>query len=748
MSKVLALILAWVLVVPVAVAQQDLLGVNQATVVRSLRFVHVDADRYRPLHTPKEIADQIATKAPDWRARLKFGLGLGDLQEYRLNPIELQRDVVRLRTAYHDAGYLHAYVDYAGTSLDSAANAVQVQFNIRQGPPVIIQDVGFYTTDGYLASHLEGETRTRWIDFRDRTSFRRGDRFTYFDAVRIEDQVLSWLKDEGFAFAELFSVIEVDSLYNSADISFLVDPGPRGKISSITIEGERRVLDRVVRRALPFKVGDEFAMRRLVEAQRALFGLGLFHVAQVELPPQPRDSTVELLITVRQARLRHLAAETGYHSRSGLTAEGLLSHRNFLGGARTLTATAELQSGLFASAGLGAQASRLLRASLALTQPYIGTPRISAVIEPFVQYERDPLLYDVNERFGLNRREYGINATVLYGIQRVRATSLSYGLSRATQFSGAREASSSVRDAYDKSTFTLSSTLGWTDNLLQPRQGVLIRPLLEQAGLLERWLGFRPTGLEYVKVQLDLAVYIPISPAVNASLRMGVGRLWPYGMRTVTLYDKDGRTRHYDAQFTAPVENRFDIARFYAGGADDVRGWNAGLIGPKFNRTDYLRNEQGQIITDGGLPVTQLEQFEPVGGLARLIVGAEIRFRIVGKWHAATFVDAGQVSSRKGVDCPDRLYMDRARTEVAHVQCGITDNGRWHWEDFKIGAGAGLRYETPIGYVRLDLAAKLNPDALDLQTPRNAFLSEQDLASAERSNWHRFNIHFSIGQAF
>ncbi len=748
MAKVLGVILAGVLVVPVAVAQQDLLGVNHATVIRSVDFTHVDADRYPSLFTSKELEDQIATRAPGWRTRLRHRLGLSDLWDYRLNPIELQRDVVRLRTTYHDAGYLHAFIDYAGSRLDSVANAVDIQFNIRQGPPVIIQDVGFFAAEGYLASHLDGDTRTRWIAFRDRTSFKRGDRFTYFEAVRIEDQVLNWLKDEGYAFAELYSVIEVDSLYNTADISFVVDPGLRGVFSSISIEGAHRVNDKVVRRALPFTEGDAFAMRRLIDAQRALFGLGLFHVAQVELPPQPRDSTVDVQITLRQARLRHLAAETGYHQRSGLTAEGIWSHRNFLGSARTLTVAAEIQSGLLASSGLGTQASRLLRASVALTQPYIGTPRLSVVVEPFIQFERDPLLYDVIGGLGLNRREYGINSTLLYGLLEVRATSLRYSFSRATQFSGARESAGNVRDAYGKSALTLSGTLGWTDDFLRPRRGVVIRPLLEQAGQFERWLGVKQLGLEYVKAQVDMAGYIPITRAVNVSIRLGTGRLWPTGPRTIELYDQEGILTPFDAQFVAPLENRFDAARFYVGGAEDVRGWSAGLVGPKTNRTEYLRDEQGQIVILGDAPATQFEQFEPVGGLARVVAGAEVRFRIVGKWHGAAFVDAGQVSARGPANCVDLLYTDTARSEVASVQCGVSDDGRWRWNNFKVGAGAGLRYDTPIGFLRLDLAAKLNPDALDLQTPRNAFLSLQDHVDVQRSNLHRYNIHFSIGQAF
>ena len=82
------------------------------------------------------------------------------------------------------------------------------------------------------------------------------------------------------------------------------------------------------------------------------------------------------------------------------------------------------------------------------------------------------------------------------------------------------------------------------------------------------------------------------------------------------------------------------------------------------------------------------------------------------------------------------------------VQCGVADDGVIDRDALRFGAGAGVRYETPIGFVRLDLAAKINPDALDLQSPRNAFLASQGLAEVQRSEFNRFAVHISIGQAF
>ena len=54
----------------------------------------------------------------------------------------------------------------------------------------------------------------------------------------------------------------------------------------------------------------------------------------------------------------------------------------------------------------------------------------------------------------------------------------------------------------------------------------------------------------------------------------------------------------------------------------------------------------------------------------------------------------------------------------------------------------------PIGFVRLDVAAKLNPDPLDLQSSEDALAAAGGSQDDSRNTWYRFNVHFSIGQAF
>jgi len=711
----------------IALAQSDLLSVNENTSVQRVEFIYTDRDRYFPRFTTSELRAFTAVRGiPRWNW-IRQLLGRTGANDHLLNPIELQRDVVRLRQAFLDAGYLHTYVDYAASTLDRQTNMTVIRFSITQGPPVIIQDVGFYADRGYLAESLEEELRTAWIEFRDKTSFDVGDVFTNFEMVQIEDQVLSWFKNKGYAFATLRTSFSVDSVYNAADIGFQVDTGPSGYIGNIQVDGASTVSRHVILRALPFKIGDAFSQQDLIDGQRALFSLGLFSIVQVDVPPQIKDSTVQIQINLERARPRHVSAETGYHQRQGITGEGRWTHRNFMDGARTLVLTTQIQTGLLATAGV---AGRSARAAISLTQPYIGTGKLRGILEPFIQYERDPLGEISSKPLGFNRREYGASMTFIYGLQQTRVVSLRYSLSRTTNFT-----KSLSRDAYDKSVLLLSGTLGWTDNILRPTRGIIIQPLIEQGGRIESWLGVQSFGVNYFKMQLQIGAYLPISRHVSLSGRFKAGRIWPGGTKRRILYNTEG-PQVINTQFMQPTEDRFDPLRYYIGGADDVRGWGTGLAGPKAIRTKSKDSEDGAFINQG--------VYEPIGGLARLVASAEVQFRLQGPWYGAVFADAGTVSSQVIDSCRGILFEDSNLIRRVPVQCGFRDTGKIAFRQFKVGSGLGVRYDTPIGFIRLDVAAKLNPDPLDLQSSVDVLESE----GARRNTWYRFNVHFSIGQTF
>ena len=101
--------------------------------------------------------------------------------------------------------------------------------------------------------------------------------------------------------------------------------------------------------------------------------------------------------------------------------------------------------------------------------------------------------------------------------------------------------------------------------------------------------------------------------------------------------------------------------RYYVGGGGSVRGYAYRNVGPRVS---------GEVI----------------GGRSFFETSTEIRTRITETFGVVGFVDAGAAYSSQFPDFSEEL---------------------------KVGVGAGLRYFSPIGPLRLDFAVPLAPDKDD-----------------------------------
>ena len=160
----------------------------------------------------------------------------------------------------------------------------------------------------------------------------------------------------------------------------------------------------------------------------------------------------------------------------------------------------------------------------------------------------------------------------------------------------------------------------------------------------------------------------------------------------------------------------FESQRFFAGGGTSLRGFGLNQAGPRDPNTGF-----------------------PLGGTALLLNSFELRFPLIGdNIGGVLFHDAGNVYSTLG------------NVSFRVSQRDLTDF------DYMVHAvGFGLRYRTPIGPVRLDLAYSINP-------PRFFGFngSEQDLINAgvtpcagvpsrcSETGVSHFQFFFSIGQTF
>jgi outer membrane protein assembly factor BamA len=171
--------------------------------------------------------------------------------------------------------------------------------------------------------------------------------------------------------------------------------------------------------------------------------------------------------------------------------------------------------------------------------------------------------------------------------------------------------------------------------------------------------------------------------------------------------------------------------RFFAGGADSLRAFPYNQAGPR---------DTGAPVVPGG-PASQPTGF-PLGGNALFINNIELRFPFIGEnIQGVLFHDMGNVYSSSG-NISFRFHQrnDQDFDYAVHA------------------AGFGIRYRTPIGPIRADLAYSINPPSFIgfKGTPTQLLQCNPSLPPSSLpgfcqgvpQNVSHFQFFFSIGQAF
>lgn len=694
----LAALLPLVQSVPLGVsAQAPLFLVDRETTVRSVAFRFAEGDgsvdRERlesatALDGPGALAGLRSTLAP-----LPF---ITAPRRQTFSPLVLQKDVVRLRRLYRRSGFPDADLDYE-VVLDTAENAVDVRFLIVEGPPVTLGSVTVSTTDGtrpgdWLPTPV-AEAWERWDGLRSLTG---PSPFGQSRAVELETRVARWFRTHGYPWVHT-RIARADTTAGAVAIELSVDPGPRARVDSLRVEGNERLRRDVVLREIPVSPGDWYDERRVVDGEREVFGLELVRRALAgPVEDQPRDSTVTLQIRIDEGRPRLVWGRAGYGSEGGMIGEAHWAHRSFLGDGRSLTLSGVAETGWLAMERLPARRYGL---SATLHQPYLGHRRISGSFGPFISFTDG--LKEASVR-------YGLDATALYRRGTLESVSLQYELSTRRvedplllvplreAVEGGREPSSS----FLKSAAKLTASWGKLDDPRAPSSGWLVEPSLEAT--------VPGSEVQFVRMALRGLGAVPLSSSVSVVLQGSLGRLVPFGRSSPPL----------DQVPEAFVGLR-DVT-FTAGGTRDVRGWGAGLLGPKV--PDVEQGPEGTATADG---------YVPVGALARATASAELilPFPVLdGPHRTFLFLDSGRVWS------PGRRY-DAPEPELVQ-------------DEWFHAAGGGLQFSTPVGPVRLGLGYKLDPSPVDLR-PADAVLRAilegtpiSDIAPDSSRRWH---VHLSFG---
>jgi outer membrane protein assembly factor BamA len=638
----------------------------------------------------------------------------------------LGEDITSLRVYYWRRGYREAQVD---TVLAPAKRGVAVTFRIVEGEPTRVGTLTVTQRAPVLSpAELAGAV-----------ALREGEPLSLvaLDSTLARLKVAVW--NHGYGDVRIDTIIPAAATGHVVPVTIDVDPRWITRVGVVDFDGNHALSDATLRRALLLQPGALYTHDAVLESERRLFQSPAIARALVVTPPAG-DSVKRISVAVTETSPHHASVTLGFNTiEFGQAAVDLRD--NVLGAGRWLALRAAAGNllgeqlnghGIFRQAipDGAPDASVFLQptyqGSLTLTQPWIAGARTSASVTLFGGRRSLPGVV-VDEDLG---------ATV--GVVRELAPRLPVGINyriESTRLRGGAVYFCAGYGICDDATanaltsrqrlapVSVSAWIDRADDLEAPTRGYTAVLDAEHAS------GATGSTFSHERIAADGAFYRAFGSSDVEEDQFP---------KVLALHGRAG--------WVIPHGILHPRARFYAGGMQSVRGFAENELGPQVlqvRRASLLAAGcTDATITSGACDPSSIPSNEfftrPTGGTSVLEGSAELRLPLGSKLGGVVFLDGAYVGTN-GLDLP------------AHGRGAITP-------------GAGLRYRSPLGVLRIDLGlrpigAQSLPvvaavtDASGVEhivrlATEKSYSPIDPNPGALRSLARRLVVHFAMGQAF
>jgi len=553
-----------------------------------------------------------------------------------------EADVERLQTVLESYGYYQAHisVSIAGRALEDT----DLRENLEALPAGSKAPVVIKIDTGPLF-HLGRVSIDGEVSAKARAVFNLGSGAPAVASLVLAagQRLLEAMEEEGHAFAKVDDPVAYQDAHEPLlDVSFKATAGAVYQLGAIHFQGLKRMNEAFLQKRLKLYPGELYSPSKIEHARTDLLSLGTFSGISVRLPKESdvQGDTLPIIFEVQERKRHAVNLTAAFSSDLGGSGGATWTDRNVFGNAEQLNLTANIIN------WGGSDTTGLgYELGATLTKPDFLRPDQSVQFS-LNALKQDLIAYDQTAQIG--------GVAVSRKLTPFWTVSVGVTVEQEKIFQQAADQYAGANFYYTLIALPLTAkydSTGLTNPLNDPLHGVRATLSLaptESLGTPDAtFVIFQATGATY----LDLS-------------RLG----WATPGRSVIALRGLIAEAHGAGQFSLPPDQRF-----YAGGSSTIRGYEYQSVGPIFQGPPAPKATAAD--PDPVAPPPPNPPV-PIGGTDLVAVGIEYRQRLYTNFGTAVFVDAGKVS----IDA--RPFEGRP----------------------SVGYGAGLRYYTPIGPIRLDIA--------------------------------------------
>lgn len=234
---------------------------------------------------------------------------------------KLAADLETLRSYYLDRGYINFTVESTQVAITPDKKDIYVTINVKEGDVYRLSKV-----------KLAGNLVVAPDQLIKLVSVGPGEIFSRKNATETSKAIQDRLGDEGYAFANVNMVPEINEAQKTVDMAFFVDPGKRVYVHRINMKGNAKTRDEVLRREMRQMEASWASSSKIERSKTRLERLGYFESVNVETPPVVGTADqIDVNYTVVEKASGNLSAGIGYSQVQGIVLNANIAQDNVFG---------------------------------------------------------------------------------------------------------------------------------------------------------------------------------------------------------------------------------------------------------------------------------------------------------------------------------------------------------------------------------------------------------------------------------
>jgi len=468
--------------------------------------LHIESITFRGnrVFTDKELKDLMSTSEKGFFSFITDS-GL-------LKTDQLKEDVQKISGYYHNHGYIEATV--GDPEITNDLEGIYIAIPITEGRQFKVGTVA-----------IEGDTLSRpRQDLLDNLNISKKDYFDRQAVLKDVDTLEEICNNEGFAYAVVSPEIVTREKEERVDVVLRISKGIPVYFNRITIAGNSKTRDKVIRRELGFVEGEGYSRDKLQKSYMKLNQLRYFEEVNFQTEKGPDESLMDVNIQVKEMATGLFSIGAGYSATENAIFMAQVAQRNLFGRGQTLSLNAYF----------GSQTTNY---ELSFEEPWLFDMPLWSRLEAW-NMEVDYDTYDLDTN--------GLGFTLGYPLFEYFKGYVEYKLSRNDVYNIENNASSYIKDQEGELTssgVTLTLMRDTTDDWMFPSRGSKNSVSVEQTGTIFGG------DAAYTKYILFSSWFFPLPLDNVFNIRGRLGYISPMDDKEVPVYE-----------------------RFYLGGISTLRG--------------------------------------------------------------------------------------------------------------------------------------------------------------------------------